>query len=195
MKTIKILIAAAATMFTLGTASAGGLCTKIHDTGWHGFQIEPKPFTEGQVYSTGTDFYVQNTSAAKVKINVDFTNDDGRRTSRKVTLGPYDWKRFRGVALEIDQAVLPYKSPKCAAFLKNRQTSFMDMTLKIGTPIAVVGAGTAAAVCVASTLGACAAVGVGAGAAGAGAASTAAPAVGGFVASWGPAVAIGAAAL
>ena len=194
MKMIKILIAAAATMFTLGTASAGGLCTKIHDTGWHGFQIEPKPFTEGQVYSTGTDFYVQNTSADKVKIDVNFTNDDGRRASRKVTLGPYDWQRFRGVALEIDQTVLPYKSPKCAAFLKNRQTNFGDQTLKFGVPILAIGGAVAGTACIVGTLGVCAPIAAGA-AAGAGAATTAAPAAGGFIATWGPAVALGAAAL
>ena len=149
MKMIKILIAAAATMFTIGTASAEGLCTKIHDTDWHGYAAEPRPFTEGQVYATDTDFYVFNASDTPETVDVVFTDNNGRKHEESIKLGSFDWKRFRGVSLEIDQPVLGYRHKDCAASLKNRQTNFGDQTLKTGGLVLGAGALFGGAICLA----------------------------------------------
>ena len=177
MNSIKMLIVAAATMLTFGTASAGGLCTKIHDTDWHGFAAEPRAFQEGRNYALDTDFYVFNASHSPKMLDVVFTDNNGREIEQSMKLGAFDWKRFRGIALDVEQEVLPYRDSDCLAFLKNRQTNIGDQTLKLGLytagGVAVVGAG----LCIAGSLGLCApAVGGAAGAgAGVGAASGVTP--------------------
>ena len=149
MKMIKALIVSAVFVLTAGVASAGGLCAKIHDTDWHGYAAEPRPFTEGQVYATDTDFYVFNASDETETVDVVFTDNNGRKHEESIKLGSFDWKRFRGVSLEIDQPVLGYRHKDCAASLKNRQTNFGDQTLKTGGLVLGAGALFGGAICLA----------------------------------------------
>jgi len=149
MKMIKALIVSAVFALTAGVASAGGLCAKIHDTDWHGYAAAPRPFTEGEIYATDTDFYVFNASDKPETVDVIFTDNNGRKHEESIKLSSFNWKRFRGVSLEIEQTVLRYRHKDCAASLKNRQTNFSDQTLKTGGLFLGAGALFGGAICLA----------------------------------------------
>ena len=149
MKMIKALIVSAVFALTAGVASAGGLCAKIHDTDWHGYAAAPRPFTEGEIYATDTDFYVFNASDKPETVDVIFTDNNGRKHEESIKLSSFNWKRFRGVSLEIEQTVLRYRHKVCAASLKNRQTNFSDQTLKTGGLFLGAGALFGGAICLA----------------------------------------------